>query len=100
MILFQKVHWLLLPAGTVEGIFTIPDPNVRGNPKFRTGDRLFRLTSSPSNKETPEPETFAQTIFSSTGILTTMQETFIHTRNARVETRNLFNKLLKCIVQR
>ena len=82
------------PAGTVEGIFTIPDPNVRGNPKFRTGDRLFRLTSSPSNKETPEPETFAQATYSATGILTTMQETFIHTRNARVETR-LFNRLLK-----
>ena len=77
------------PAGTVEGIFTIPDPNVRGNPKFRTGDRLFRLSSSSTNEETPQPETFAQAIFSSTGILTTMQETFIHTRNARVEVRNL-----------
>ena len=87
------------PAGTVEGIFTIPDPNVRGNPKFRTGDRLFRLTSSPSNKETPEPETFAQATYSATGILTTMQETFIHTRNARVETRSVQQTAQNAIVR-
>ena len=89
------------PAGTVEvNIFTIPDPNVRGNPKFRTGDRLFRLTSSPSNKETPEPETFAiGNNLPATGILTTMQETFIHTRNARVETRSVQQTAQNAIVR-
>src|SRR6056300_642101 len=76
-------------AGKIEGIFSIPDPNTRGNPQFRTGDRLFRLTSSSTNAETPQPETFAQAIYSATGILTTTQETFIATRNARVEVRNV-----------
>ena len=40
-----------------------------GNPKFQTGERLFRLTSSATNATVPEPETFAQALFSSTGIL-------------------------------
>ena len=57
------------------------------------------MTSSPSNKETPEPETFAQATYSATGILTTMQETFIHTRNARVETRSVQQTAQNAIVR-
>ena len=33
----------------------------------------------------PEPETFAQSIFTSTGILRTVQEEIIATRNGRIE---------------
>ena len=76
-------------AGKISGIFSIPDPNTRGNPQFRTGDRVFRLTSSVTNATSPEPETFAQATYSATGILTTTQETFIATRNARVVTRSV-----------
>ena len=76
-------------AGKISGVFAIPDPNVRGNPQFRTGDRVFRLTSSATNAISPEPETFAQATYSATGILTTTQETFIATRNARVVTRSV-----------
>ena len=76
-------------AGKIEGVFAIPNPNTRGNPQFRTGDRLFRLTSSATNQQTPEPETFAQSVYSATGILTTTEETFIATRNGRVEVRNI-----------
>ena len=74
-------------AGKVSGIFAIPDPNVNGNPRFRTGDRLFRLTSDSENGETGV-ESFAQVIYSATGILNTVQETIIATRNARVVTTN------------
>jgi hypothetical protein len=76
-------------SGKITGVFSIPDPNGRGNPKFRTGDRLFRLTSSSENATTPEPETFAQATYSATGILNTVQETIVATRNARVETRTV-----------
>ena len=76
-------------AGKIEGTFRIPDPNQTGNPRFRTGDRVFRLTSSQTNQTDPEPETFAQAIYSATGILNTVQETIIATRNARVEVRNV-----------
>ena len=75
--------------GEVSGVFTIPDPNVAGNPKFKTGQRVFRLTSSATNLTVPEPETFAQAIFSSTGILRNIQEEIIATRNGRIETQNV-----------
>ena len=75
--------------GKVEGVFAIPDPNVAGNARFRTGERVFRLTSSATNQLTPEPETFAQATYSARGILRNVQERIIATRNARVEVRNV-----------
>ena len=75
--------------GDLSGTFLVPDPTVSGNPRFRTGERVFRLTSSTTNDSTTEPETFCQATFSATGILNTVQETIIATRNARVETRTV-----------
>ena len=71
-------------SGAVSGVFRIPNPNRRGNPRFRTGERVFRLTTSATNTADPEPESFAQATYSATGILTTIQETIIATRNADV----------------
>ena len=71
-------------SGAVSGVFRIPNPNRRGNPRFRTGERVFRLTTSATNSTDPEPESFAQATYSATGILTTIQETIIATRNADV----------------
>jgi len=71
-------------SGAVSGVFAIPNPNTRGNVRFRTGERVFRLTTSPTNSTDPEPESFAQATYSATGILTTLQETVIATRNADV----------------
>ena len=76
-------------GGSCTGLFTIPDPNVAGNPKFQTGERLFRLTSSSTNATNPEPETFAQALFSSTGILRNIQEEILATRNGRIEVTNV-----------
>ena len=75
--------------GKVEGVFAIPNPNTAGNPRFRTGRRIFRLTSSATNITTPEPETFAQDTYNASGILRNVQERIIATRNARVEVRNV-----------
>ena len=75
--------------GRIDGLFELPDPNVTGNPKFRTGERLFRVTSSATNETVPEPETFAQALFSSTGTLRTVQEEIIATRNGRIEVTNV-----------
>jgi hypothetical protein len=71
-------------AGAISGVFAIPNPNTRGNVRFRTGERVFRLTTSSTNSTDPEPESFAQATYSATGILTTLQETIIATRNADV----------------
>tara|TARA_B100001248_G_scaffold139809_1_gene104978 strand:+ start:3238 stop:10071 length:6834 start_codon:yes stop_codon:yes gene_type:complete len=76
-------------GGSCTGLFTIPDPNVAGNPQFQTGERLFRLTSSSTNATNPEPETFAQALFSSTGILRNIQEEILATRNGRIEVQNV-----------
>ena len=75
--------------GKIEGTFAIPNPNTSGNPRFRTGDRVFRLTSSATNLTAPEPETFAQETYSARGVLRNVQERIIATRNARVEVRNV-----------
>jgi hypothetical protein len=75
-------------AGKISGVFSIPDPNNNSNPRFRTGDRIFRLTSDAQNGE-ENVETFAQATYSATGILNTIQETIIATRNARVEVRDV-----------
>ena len=72
-------------GGEVSGLYSLPDPNTAGNPKFKTGERLFRLTSSPTNTSEPQPESFAQALFSSTGILRTVQEEIIATKNGRIE---------------
>jgi hypothetical protein len=85
----EGANLITTAAGKISGVFRIPDPNVQGNARFRTGDRVFRLTSSATNQIAPEPETFAQSIYSATGILSTVQETIIATRNARVEVRNV-----------
>ena len=76
-------------GGSLTGLFQIPDPNVAGNPQFQTGERLFRLTSSNTNAVNPEPETFAQALFSSTGILRNIQEEILATRNGRIEVTNV-----------
>ena len=79
--------------GKVEGTFTIPDPKVSGNPKFETGEALFRLSSSSSNSTDWDGSTntladnvftMGEAIFTSKGILETEQETIIATRNATV----------------
>ena len=76
-------------AGSIEGYFAIPDARTRNNPRFRTGERVFRLTSSPTNTKSPEPETFAQATYTATGEIRSTRETIVRTRNGRVVTRNV-----------
>jgi len=75
-------------AGRVAGVFTIPDSTIAGNPAFLTGERLFRLSSSPTNAD-EGVETFAQAPYTAKGILETRQETFTATRNGVVTTRDV-----------
>ena len=76
-------------TGEIKGIFAIPDPKIDGNPKFRTGEVEFRLTSSSTNVTSKAPETEGQTIYNAVGILETEQETIIATRNARLEIKDV-----------
>ena len=73
--------------GSVSGTFSIPDPKDNSKPRWRTGERVFRLTSSPSNDLTSAPDTAANAEYIARGIIQTVQNTIISTRTAGVEFR-------------
>ena len=70
--------------GKVVGTFAIPNPTVAGNPRWRTGDINFRLTSSSTNTITAV-DTVAQATYSAKGIFEVRERDIIGTRNGRVE---------------
>ena len=83
-------------VGNFEASFTIPDPKVQGNPRFKTGDVEVVVTADPNNRQVGDGanelvarETFAEAIYSAKGTLDTQQETIISTRNATVRTSRL-----------
>jgi len=71
-------------SGAATGTFTIPDPKVDGNPRWRTGQRVFRLTSSSTNNTTSDVETSAEADYVASGILETVQNTIVSTREPRL----------------
>jgi len=73
--------------GSVNGTMRIPEyaaPGLEANPKFKTGELEFTITSSSTNKTSPLPRTAGTAIYLSRGILETEQESIIATRNATV----------------
>ena len=70
--------------GAVSGTFAIPDPTNSSNPRWRTGERVFRLTSSSTDDRTSDVETSAEADYIARGILETVQETIISTREPRL----------------
>ena len=73
--------------GALSGTFAIPDPKVTTNPRWRTGQRVFRLTSSASNLLTSAPDTAGNSEYIARGIIETVQNTIISTRTAGIEFR-------------
>jgi len=73
--------------GAVSGTFAIPDPKVDSNPRWRTGQRQFRLTSSSTNSLTGTIETAGNAEYIARGLLETVRETIISSREFRVENR-------------
>jgi len=67
--------------GSLSGTFAIPDPSVSGNPRWRCGERVFKITDSQSNFRTSEHnESFASIKYRAQGLLVTEQETVYATR--------------------
>ena len=76
-------------VGTVMGCIYIPDPNIDTNPKFESGTKLFRLTSSNTNTQTPGfVSTSAEERFESKGSLNKVQENILSVRSVRFETKS------------
>ena len=71
--------------GACSGTFAIPDPTNNANPRWRTGQRVFRLTSSAANDTSSDVETSAEADYIARGILETVQNTIISTREPRLE---------------
>ena len=70
--------------GAVSGTFAIPDPNTASNPRWRTGKRVFRLTSSSTNStDRTAVATSAEADYDAKGLLETVQEAIVSTREAR-----------------
>ncbi len=74
--------------GAVSGTFAIPDPTVDSNPRWRTGTRVFRLTSSATDDRSSDVETSGEVDYTARGILETQQETILSTREPRLQRTN------------
>ena len=71
--------------GTLIGSFFIPDGNISPNPKFETGNKTFRLTTSDTDSQVGNIiTTSAQESFFASGVLQTKQDTVLGIRNANV----------------
>jgi Domain of unknown function (DUF4815) len=84
-------------TGRVKGKFLVPDPTVTSNPRFRTGDRIFRLTNSASNEVLPSVSK-ADAPYSAKGWIDVEQETIYRTRLFR-ENQSGYTKDKKPIKQ-
>jgi len=74
-------------AGKVEFSFRIPEYRFQGQesqPRFKSGELEFRLTSSSTNDKIPRPLSAGNQTYISSGVLETTQETIVATRNAEV----------------
>ena len=70
--------------GACSGTFAIPDPKVNSNPRWRAGQRVFRLTSSATNVLSTAVETSGEADYIAKGILETVQDQIISTREPLV----------------
>jgi len=74
--------------GALSGTFAIPSPTVDANPRWRTGTRIFRLTSSSTNDLNSDVETAGEGDYSARGSLETVRETIVSTREPRIVREN------------
>ena len=71
--------------GTCTGTFSIPDPNVTTNPRWRTGTRPFRLTTNSVNSIQGDVFSSAEADYTAKGLMNTMQGTITSTREPKVQ---------------
>ena len=79
-------------AGSASGTFALPSPDVAANPKWRTGTRAFRLTSSSTNSLTGDVFTSAETDYTAKGMIQQVQGTVVSTREP-TSTKNNYNRI-------
>lgn len=71
--------------GRLSGTFFIPNPSDNTNPRFETGTKTFRLTSSPTNSTlVGGVDSSAQVNYTASGTLQTVQRNLVSIRNANL----------------
>ena len=71
--------------GNVQGSFFIPNPGNDSNPRWATGTRTFRFTTSSTNaKGGSSVDSSAETTYTAAGQLKTVRETILAVRNAEL----------------
>ena len=76
-------------SSALGGSFYIPDSRNRDNPSFETGSNVFTLTNNPDNDQNAAT-TVAEEGYATSGLLETLQDQILSIRNARVESKKLF----------
>ena len=72
--------------GFLKATFEIPDPNIDANPRFETGTKTLRLTTSPTNSTVAGTVTgSAEANFKSLGELDTVQEQVLSIKTPHIE---------------
>ena len=71
--------------GSIKGSFFIPNPGNDSNPRWATGSRTFRFTTSNTNSKTSGTvDSSAETIYTAAGTLKTVRENILAVRNAEL----------------
>ena len=72
-------------VGSIRGTFFIPNPGNDSNPRWATGSRTFRFTTSATNaKSSGSVDSSAETIYTAAGTLKTVRENILAVRNAEL----------------
>ena len=71
--------------GDMEGIMWVPNPRVSTNPRFATGTRVVRLTTSDTDSRVPgQVDSAASANYVASGVIETKQTTIFAVRNADI----------------
>lgn len=71
--------------GNLSGSFFIPNTRNNTNPKFNTGNRLFRLTTSSINSsDRINVDSASEATYTASGIINNVQKNLISVRNAEI----------------
>ena len=71
--------------GNLKAAMFIPDPNVDTNPRWGTGRRTVRLTTSETDSRIAgQVSSSAETTYTATGVLNVVQENILAVRNAEI----------------
>ena len=88
-------------VGTLLGSFFIPDATIAENPQFAVGTKSLKFTSSPVNSLVPGTvSTSVERNYESSGVIETIQETIINTRNAEIVTEDITDNRVLTDTQR